>query len=117
MAVGLGDEDVVGDRLAQGVAQRARLQPAGLRQHVLLERCAAETQRSTSCAVSPSASTRSISASRSARAARRALAPGGEQLLGEQRVALAAGVDAVEQLGVGRRAEDVGQLRAELVAA
>ena len=36
--------------------------------------------------------------------------PGGQQLLGEQRVALAARVEAVDELGVGRRAEDVAEL-------
>ena len=42
--------------------------------------------------------------------------PRGEQLLGEQRVALAARVQALEQLGVGRAAEDVGEQVAELLA-
>ena len=42
--------------------------------------------------------------------------PGGEQLLGEQRVALAARVQALDQVGVGRAAEDVGERLGELVA-
>ena len=45
-----------------------------------------------------------------------AVEPGGEQLLGEQRVALAAGVQPLDQRRVGRRAEDARELLAQLVA-
>ena len=45
-----------------------------------------------------------------------AVEPRREQLLGEQRVALAARVEALEQLGVGRPAEDVVEQVGELVA-
>ena len=45
-----------------------------------------------------------------------AVEPRREQLLGEQRVALAAGVQALDQLVVGRPAEDVGEQLAQLVA-
>ena len=41
---------------------------------------------------------------------------GGEQLLREQRVALAAGVEALDQRRLGRRAEDVRELLGQLVA-
>ncbi len=81
-------------------------------------RCAAETQRSASWAVSLSrldAEDQRVAQQLGQRAV--TLALGGEYLLGEERVALAAGIDALEQLVVGRRAEDSGQLRAELFAA
>ena len=44
-----------------------------------------------------------------------AVEPGREQLLGEQRVALAARVQTLDQLGIGRRAEDVLEQVGELV--
>ena len=50
------------------------------------------------------------------RQAAAAVEPGREQLLGEQRVALAARVQALDELGVGRPAEDVGEQVGELVA-
>ena len=108
----------LGDRLAQRVAQRRGVQAAGLGEQRVVERARpAASRRSASWAASPSASTRTISASRSVGGQRAApVEPGGQELLGEERVALAAREQAVDQVGVGRRAEDVRELRGELVA-
>ena len=64
-----------------------------------------------------SASTRTIRTSRRVRGARgRRPLGGGEQLLGEERVAVGAREQRLGHLGVGRRAEDAGELRDQLVA-
>jgi hypothetical protein len=68
--------------------------------------------------VPDSRSTRSISApTQRVRQRPAAVAAGGEQLLAEQRVAAGARPQPLQQVGVGRRAEDVGQLVGQLVAA
>ena len=73
--------------------------------------------RSRPRAVSGSRSIRSSSASRRVEGSRpRPSAPGGEQLLGEERVAFAALEEALDHLGVGGGAEDVGELGGDLAA-
>ena len=77
----------------------------------------ADSTRTTCCASSPSRSIRSASAAaRLGGTAPRPSSPRGQELLREERIALAARVQAVDERGLGRRAEDAGELLAQLVA-
>ena len=76
---------------------------------------ATAARRSTACAGGLSASTRSMSAS-ARLAGRRSPAGGGRQLLGEERVALGAGEELVDQARLGPAAEDPRQLGDHLLA-
>ena len=117
VALVVGRDDVAGRRLAQGLAQRARLEARGLGQQrvvqaatgrdhaqhllgVLRERLDADHER--------------VAQRRGQLAA--PVEAGGQQLLGEERVALAARVHARDAPVVGGGAEDVLQLLGQLGA-
>ena len=117
VALVVGCDHVAGRRLAQGLAQRARLEARGLRQQgvvqaatrgdhaqdllgVLRERLDADHER--------------VAQRRRQLAA--AVEAGGQQLLGEERVALAARVHARDAPVVGGGAQDVLELLGQLGA-
>ena len=100
------------------VAQRAAVQPGHLGEHGVVELAAGRQDaddllRVVAQPLDPQRERRGEARRQRAEA----VEPGGQQLLGEQRVALAAGVQAVDERGLGRRAEDVRELLAQLVAA
>ena len=85
------------------VAQRPRLQSGHLGEHRVVEAPAGGEHAHELLRVAPSFSIRSASAAaRLGGTAPRPSMPGGEELLREQRIALAARVQAVDQRGVGR---------------
>ncbi len=115
-AVLVGDEDVAVDRLAQGVAQRPRLQRARLGQQRVVEPLADgdEPQQLLGRLAQPLDPQHQRVAQGVGRGAA-AVEPGRQQLLDVQRVAARPRPQPVEQLGRGRLAEDVLELAGELV--
>ena len=113
----LGDDEVAGDRLAQRAAQGGAVEIGGLVEQLVVEALADGERAQDLLRVlgQPLDAHHQRVAQRGGQ--RAAALAGGEQLLHEQRVALAARVEAVEQLGAGRRTEDVLQRGGELVAA
>ena len=102
--------------LAQRGAQRGRIQAARLGEHVVRHAAAGGEQAQELLRGLPEALDahhQRVPQRRRQRAA--PVEPRGEQLLGEQRVALAAAEEARDELRVGVGAEDVGELLGELV--
>jgi hypothetical protein len=113
----VGLDDVAGRRRAQGLAQGARLEARGLGQQGMVEPAARRQHPQDLLGVLGEG----LDAHHERVAQRRGQLPApvqarGEQLLGEEWVALAAGVHALDVRLVGRRAEDVLELQGELVA-
>ena len=105
------------DRLAHALAQRAAVQAGDLGEHRIVELPAGGEHADDLLRVV--AEPLDPQRQRVGEARRHRAEPveaGGQELLGEQRVALAAGEQPVEQRAVGRGAEDVGELLCELVA-
>ena len=115
-AVVVGDQDVALDGLAHGVAQRALVEPARLGEHGVLQPLADrdEPQDLLRRLGQPLDPQHERVAQRVGGGAE-AVDAGRQQLLREQRVAARALPQPVQQLGVGRFAEDVGQLVGQLV--
>ena len=116
--VGLGDDEVAGDRLAQRGHERAAVHPADLAEQPVVDALAdgEHAQDVLGGRVELlDAHHQRVAQGHRHRAA--TVDAGGEQLLGEERVALAAGVEAVDEAVVGCLAEDVLQRRGQLVAA
>ncbi len=113
----VGDDHVRLGRLAHDRAQLGGAEAAGLREHAVRQPAPGRqhAQRLLRRLAEPLDPHHQRVAQR-ARQPAAAVEPRGEELLGEQRVALAARVQALEQLVVGRAAEDVGQQVGELVA-
>jgi hypothetical protein len=115
-ALGIGDDDLAGDRLAQPFVQLAPLDAGGV-----LEQAVVEPAPDREHAQQLGRRRREALDAHHQRVAKRGgqrAAPveaGGEQLLGEQRVALAARVQALDELGGGRCAQDVGERFGELL--
>ena len=115
-AVGVRDRNLAADGLAQPLAQLARLEPCEATEQVVVERLAGQpAQHLLGRLREPlHAQHERVAQRRRQRAA--PVQPDGEQLLGEQRVALAARVEPLQQARVGRVAEDVLELLGHLVA-
>ncbi len=107
----VGDDDRAGDRLAQRVAQGARVERARLTDSSSWSIAAGDQQPQQLLRVGREPldpQHQRVAQRRRQRAA--AVEAGGEDLLGEERVALAADADPLDQGGVGRRAEQLRQL-------
>ena len=118
VAVAVEDHDVARDRLAQPVAQGGPLEPGHLGEHRVVERAAGRQHADHLLRGLPEPL--DPQRQRGGEARRQCAAtvePGREQLLREQRVSLAARVEALDQGVVGRCAEDVAELLGQLVAA
>ena len=117
-AVVIDDQNMTVDRLAQGVAERPRLEPARLRQQLVVEPLTDgdEPQRVAGRLGQPLDPQHQRVAQRVGSGAA-AVEPGREQLLAEQRVAAGPLPQPLQQVGGGRRAEDVRRLLGQLVAA
>ena len=116
--VGLGDDEVAGDGLAQRGHERAALHPTDLAEQPVVDALAdgQHAQDVLGRGVELlDADHERVAQRHRQRAA--AVDAGREQLLGEERVALAAGVQTVDEAVVGRLAEDVLQRGGQLVAA
>ena len=115
--VGAGHQDLLGHRLAQGILERAAVQPGDRGEHRLVG--GAGDGDGARHALRVGGEALDAHQKRIAQALRGGPAtvePGRQQLLGEERVALAAGEQAVQQRAVGRGAEDIGQSLAQLGA-
>jgi hypothetical protein len=111
------DDDVTRDGLAQGLAQHAGVQARGLRQRGVVQPAPGREQPQDllrGLGEGLDADHERIAQRRRQLAA--AVEPRGEQLLGEQGVALAALVQAIDESVFGRAPEDVRQLLGQLRA-
>ena len=109
-----GHDEVRGDRLAQRLAQRARLQVARLLQQRVVRALGHRQQPQDLLGVlgrALQADHERVAQGRGQRAA--AVGAGGQQLLHEQRVALAARPQALHEVTPRRRAEDLPDRRLE----
>ena len=118
VALAVEHDDVRRHRLSEPVAERPPVEPADLGEQRVVEHAAGgehadDLLRVVAEPVDPQRE-RGGEARRERPASVR---PGGQELLGEQRVALAARVQPLDERRVGRGAEDVAELLGELVAA
>ena len=113
----VGDDQLRRDRFAERVAQRARVDARRVGQRLVVQAAAGgeHAQRLLGVGGEPlDPQHQRVAQRRRERAA--AVRARRQQLLGEQRVALAAREQPRDQVVSGRRAEDVGQLLRELLA-
>ena len=116
-AVVVGDEDVAVDGLAQRVAQRALVEAAGPGQQRMVGPLAdGDEPQDLLRGLGQVLDAQHQRVAQRVRRGAAAVEPGGEQLLAVQRVAARARPQPLEQVGLGRRAEDVGELAGELLA-
>jgi hypothetical protein len=116
-AVVLGDDDVRVDGLAQAVAQRPRLESARLLEQRMIDPLADRDQaQQLAGGLRQPLHTQHQRVAQRVRRGAAAVEPCRQQLLAEQRVAAGTAPQTLEQVGGGRRSEDVGQLLRELVA-
>ena len=114
-AVVAGEQDVALDRLAQGVAQRALVEAADLGEHGVLESLAdRDDPEDLLRGIGQPLDAQHQRVAQRVRRRSEAVDPGGQELLGEERVAARARPQALQQLGRRRLAEDVLELIGEL---
>ena len=118
VAIALGHDDVAQDGLAQRLPQGTPVEPGDLGQHGVVELAARREHAHDLLRVV--AEPLDPQRERGGEARRQRAEPvesGREQLLGEQRVPLAAGVEPVDEARIRGRREDLHKLLGELVAA
>ena len=116
-AVVVGDQDVVVDRLAQRVAKRALVEAAGLRQQRVVGALGnGDEPQDLLRGLGQALDAQHQRVAQRVRRGAAAVEAGGEQLLAVQRVAARALPQPLQQVGLGRRAEDVGELVGQLGA-
>ena len=100
-ALAAGHHDVARHGLADGVAQRLAAEPGQLGQQRLVSGLAGKPAQHGACGGGERVHPEHEGIAQRGRQCAAAVEAGGQQLLGEQRVALAAGVQALDQVGRG----------------
>jgi hypothetical protein len=116
-AVGVRDRDLAAHGLAQPLAQLAGVEVGQVAQQVVVQRLAGEPAQDLLGGFGQPLHAQHQRVAQRRRQRPAAVEPHGQQLLREQRVALAARVEPLDQAGIRAAAEDVGQLLRHLVAA